>query len=453
MDLGFAVLLVFFLLFVLGFPVVFAILIPSIAYIAWSGIPLATVAQRVLYALDSFPLVAVPVFIFVGNLMNAAGITEKIYHFANTLAGRLPGGLAQVNIVGSLIFSGVSGAALADVGGIGRIEIKAMKDEGFPVPFAAALTGASAIVGPIFPPSIPVIIYAAATSISAIQLLVAGIIPALICVAMLMIATAIVAYRRELSALGALADVPRALELVLAGLARAVCTGDPGRRHAVGLLHADRSLGRVRRLHPVYRHLLLSRDDVAASFIPRRGRDVRTSAAVLIIVGAAAMFGWILAVEQVPQEFSAWFKDVATNPLMMLLIVNVIFFIAGMFVDSTTATLLLVPIVAPPVVAAGVDPIHLGMVVIFNLMIGTITPPFGLSLFLLSSMTGVSMINLLRAMLPFYPPLLITLAILTLFPAVVLLIPDDATVTAMPPAPISTLAARGRRADRVALAA
>ena len=132
MDLGFAVLLTFFVLFVLGFPVVFAILIPSIAYIAWEGIPLATVAQRVLYALDSFPLVAVPVFIFVGNLMNAAGITEKIYHFANTLAGRLPGGLAQVNIVGSLIFSGVSGAALADVGGIGRIEIKAMKDEGFP---------------------------------------------------------------------------------------------------------------------------------------------------------------------------------------------------------------------------------------------------------------------------------------------------------------------------------
>ena len=150
---------------------------------------------------------------------------------------------------------------------------------------------------------------------------------------------------------------------------------------------------------------------------------VRTSAAVLIIVGAAAMFGWILAVEQVPQEFSAWFKDVTTNPLMMLLIVNIIFFIAGMFVDSTTATLLLVPIVAPPVVAAGVDPIHLGMVVIFNLMIGTITPPFGLSLFLLSSMIGVSMMNLLRAMLPFYPPLLITLAILTLFPAVVLFIP------------------------------
>ena len=131
----------------------------------------------------------------------------------------------------------------------------------------------------------------------------------------------------------------------------------------------------------------------------------------------------VTSLNQAANSCGTWFKDVTTNPLMMLLIVNVIFFIAGMFVDSTTATLLLVPIVAPPVVAAGVDPIHLGMVVIFNLMIGTITPPFGLSLFLLSSMTGVRMTTLLRAMLPFYPPLLITLAILTLFPSVVLLIP------------------------------
>ncbi len=151
---------------------------------------------------------------------------------------------------------------------------------------------------------------------------------------------------------------------------------------------------------------------------------VRGTAAILIIVAAAAMFGWILAVEQVPQEFAAWFRDVSSNPLVLLLIVNAIFFIAGMFVDSTTATLLLVPIVAPPVIAVGVDPIHLGIIVVFNLMIGTITPPFGLSLFLLSSMTGVSMVRLLKAMLPFYPPLLITLAILVLFPALVLFIPQ-----------------------------
>jgi len=144
---------------------------------------------------------------------------------------------------------------------------------------------------------------------------------------------------------------------------------------------------------------------------------------VLIIVAAAAMFGWILAVEQVPQKFAGWFGDISSNPLVLLLIVNLIFFVAGMFIDSTTATLLLVPIVAPPVVAAGVDPIHLGLVVIFNLMIGTVTPPFGLSLFLLSSMTGERMTTLVRAMMPFYPPLLLALLLLTLFPEISLAIP------------------------------
>jgi tripartite ATP-independent transporter DctM subunit len=423
MDLGIAVIIAFFVLFVLGFPVVFAILLPSIAYIAWEGIPLATVAQRVLYSMDSFPLVAVPIFIFVGNLMNSAGITEKLFRFADVLVGRLYGGLAQVNIVASLIFSGVSGAALADVGGLGRIEIKAMKDRGFTLPFAAAVTGASAIVGPIFPPSIPLIIYASITSISALQLLVAGIIPALICVAMLMIATAIIAIRTELPRAASWPSLRSFWEAFWpaapALLAPVVLVG--------GMLSGSFTPTEAAAVCVVY-VLFVGKfyyRDMNWGFIRDAAvATVRGTAAILIIVAAASMFGWILAVEQVPQEFATWFQDISKNPLVLLLIVNVIFFIAGMFVDSTTATLLLVPIVAPPVVAAGVDPIQLGIVVVFNLMIGTITPPFGLSLFLLSSMTGVSMMRLLKAMLPFYPPLLLTLAILSLFPALVLFVPQ-----------------------------
>ena len=423
MDLGIAVVVAFFVLFVFGFPVVFAILIPSIVYIAWEGIPLATIAQRVLYSMDSFPLVAVPVFIFVGNLMNSAGITEKLFHFADVLVGRLYGGLAQVNIVASLIFSGVSGAALADVGGLGRIEIKAMKDRGFSLPFSAAITGASAIVGPIFPPSIPLIIYASITSISALQLLVAGIIPALICVAMLMITTAIIAVKSEL---------PRASRWpTVRGLWNAFWPAAPALLAPVVLVGGMLSgsftpteASAICVLYVIFVGIFYYRDMNWGFVRDAAIATVRGTAAILIIVAAASMFGWILAVEQVPQEFASWFSDISTNPLVLLLIVNAIFFIAGMFVDSTTATLLLVPIVAPPLVAIGVDPIHLGIVIVFNLMIGTITPPFGLSLFLLSSMTGVSMVQLLRAMLPFYPPLLITLAILTLFPALVLYIPQ-----------------------------
>jgi tripartite ATP-independent transporter DctM subunit len=422
MDWGLAVLAIFFVLFVLGVPVVFAILIPSILYIWIEGIPLATVSQRVLYALDSFPLVAVPVFIFVGNLMNASGITDRIYHFAHVLAGRLPGGLAQVNIVGSLIFSGISGAALADVGGIGRIEIKAMKDAGFPVPFAGALTGASAIVGPIFPPSIPIIIYASVTSISAVQLLMAGILPAVLCVALLMVAVWIVAVRNGYPRSE---RWPTPKELVGAFLPAAPALLTPFLLVG-GMLSGWFTPTEASAVSVVYILLIgcFAYREVTLAFIHKAAVEtIRTSAAVLIIVAAAAMFGWILAVEQVPQDFARWFRDISSDPLALLLIVNLIFFIAGMFVDSTTATLLLVPIVAPPVVAAGVDPIHLGLVVIFNLMIGTVTPPFGLSLFLLSSMTGERMTTLVRAMIPFYPPLLIALALLTLFPEISLAIP------------------------------
>src|SRR3954454_6478184 len=186
---GLLVVLGFLVLFMLGFPVVLAIGLPCLAYGFAKDLPLDLLAQRTLYALDSFPLVAVPVFLFVGSVMNSAGISRYIYRFADTAVGRLPGGLAQVNIFGSLIFAGMSGSALADIGGLGRIEIDAMRQKGFSGPFAAAVTSSSAIVGPIFPPSIPLIIYGTVTGVSVIQLLLGGIVPGLLCVAALMLMT------------------------------------------------------------------------------------------------------------------------------------------------------------------------------------------------------------------------------------------------------------------------
>jgi len=182
--------------FVLGFPVALSIVLPSIGYIVYEDLTIELIAQRMLYAMDSFPLIAVPVFIFAGNLMNSSGITDRIFHFADTVVGRIPGGLAQVNIFGSLIFAGISGAALADVGGLGKVEIKAMREKGFDPAFSGAVTAASAIVGPIFPPSIPLIIYGTVTSVSTVKLLIAGIGPALVCVAMLMTMTAFISLRR-----------------------------------------------------------------------------------------------------------------------------------------------------------------------------------------------------------------------------------------------------------------
>lgn len=422
MSLGLLVIIGFFGLFLLGMPVAFAILVPSVLYIIYEGFPLATVAQRVFYALDSFPLVAVPVFIFVGNLMNASGITERMFRFADVMVGRLPGGLGQVNVFASLIFSGVSGAALADVGGLGRVEIKAMSDKGFPLPFASSVTAASAIVGPIFPPSIPIIIYASVTSVSAVQLLMAGIIPALVCVVLLMVTVGVIALRR---------GYPRAERWPTAGeMWRAYWPAAPALLAPViligGMLSGHFTPTETSAVAVVYVLLigLFVYRSMPLSFIGRAALEtVRSTAAILFIVAAAAMFGWILTIEGIPRDVAAWFGAISDQPWVLLLIVNVIFLIAGMFVDSTTATLLLVPIIAPPIVMAGVDPVHLGIVVIFNLMFGTVTPPFGLSLFLLSNMTGLGFSRLALAMVPFYPALVVALALLTFVPDLSLAIP------------------------------
>ncbi len=422
MDATFLVIATFVILFVLGFPIVIAVLVPSIIYVLWEGIPLAMVGQRTVYALESFPLMAVPIFIFVGALMNSSGITTRIYKFADTAFGRLPGGLAQVNIAGSLIFSGMSGAALADVGGLGRVELKAMKEHGFKPAYASALTCASAIVGPIFPPSIPLIIYASVANVSSVQLLLAGIGPALVCVLMLSITVAIV---------GIMNNHPRAARwptpgevwrdfvpafpalftpvLLIGGMLLGYFTPtEAAAVTVVYILAVSAGYGEFD-LH----HIFLAAVDT-----------IKGTAAIMAIVAVAAMFGWILAVEQIPQWFNGWITGISRDPLVLLLILNIILLIAGMFVDSTTATLLLVPILCPPIVAAGVDPIQLGLIVIFNLMIGLVTPPMGLSLFLMSDIARVPMHEILKAMIPFYPPLLLTLAIITLVPEVSLWVPD-----------------------------
>ena len=421
--MGLAVIAGFLVLFMAGFPVVYAILIPSIVYVLVEGLPFGLLAQRVTYALDSFPLVAVPIFIFVGNLMNSAGITERIFRFADAAVGRVPGGLAQVNIFSSLIFSGMSGAALADVGGLGRIEIEAMKKRGFSAPFSAAVTGASAVVGPIFPPSIPLIVYGSVTSVSIVQLLLAGIVPALICVALLMLTTVFLSYRYKL---------PRAARWPTPQeLARSLMPAMPALMAPV-LMIAGMLLGlftpteaaAVTVVYVLFISLVFYRELTLPHLASAMVMTIKSTSAILIIVAVAAMFGWILAVEQVPQSFSRWILQFSTDPLMLLVIANLIFFIAGMFLDSTTATLLVVPVIAPPLVMAGVDPVHLGIVAIFNLMFGLLTPPMGLSLFLLTNIAGVTLRQLLRALLPFYAPLLATLAIITFADGLVLWLPS-----------------------------
>ena len=420
--MGLALIVAFLVLFLLGFPVVYAILLPAIAYVVVEGFPLGLLGQRVTYALDSFPLVAVPIFIFVGNLMNLSGVTDRIFRFADTLVGRAPGGLAQVNIFSSLIFSGMSGAALADVGGLGKIEIEAMRKRGFKAPFAAAVTASSAVVGPIFPPSIPLIVYGSVTSVSIIQLLIAGIVPALICVALLMITAAVLALRSDMPRS---ARWPTAREVVASLLPALPALLAPVLMIAgmmLGLFTPTEAAA-VTAAYVVLISGMIYKELTWAHLWSALQATLRSTSAILIIVAAASLFGWILAVEQIPQSFAAFILQISTDPLVLLLIANLIFFVVGMFLDSTTATLLVVPVIAPPMVLAGVDPVHLGIVAIFNLMIGLLTPPMGLSLYLISSIAQVSLRQLLKALIPFYVPLFLTLAIITFASDLVLWLP------------------------------
>jgi tripartite ATP-independent transporter DctM subunit len=420
--MAFTIILAFMALFIFGFPVVVAIVVPALLYVVLSGFPLELIAQRMTYALDSFPLVAVPVFIFVGSLMNQSGITSDIYRFAHTLGGRVPGGLAQVNVIGSLVFSGTSGAALADIGGLGRIEIRAMVRAGFSRAYSAAITGASAVVGPIFPPSIPLIIYGSVTSVSIVQLLIAGIMPALLYVALLMTTVGWLAQKhnhprsKRWPTVKALWDtfVPAAPALMtpillVGGMLLGLFTPTEAASITVAYIlvitivfYGGMSWERLR----------------FALF-----DTVKTSSAVLIIVSAAALFGWVMTIEQLPQIFTRGLLSISTDPLILLLLVNILLLIVGMFLDSTTATLLVAPLVAAPLTLAGVDPVHLGIIFVFNLMIGLLTPPMGLALFLVSDIAKVSMRDVLREMGPYYVPLLATLLLITFVPAITTWIP------------------------------
>jgi len=412
----------FFILFMLGFPVVVSILIPCALFLLWNGFPLEMIAQRVQWSLNSYTLTAVPLFILVGNLMNRAGITSRLYRFADVAVGRVPGGLAQVNIFSSLIFAAKSGAALADIGAMGQIHIKAMKDKGFSTPYSAAVSVASAIIGPITPPSIPLILYASVAGVSAIRLLLSGIIPGLLLCAALMGLTAILAYRRNYPRAERWAT-PRELwaafypalpsiltpVILIFGMLSGLFTPTEAAAITVAYLLL---------ISIFYRELTIR--GIGEALI----ETIKSSASVLIIVGAASLFGWILAIEQVPQMFSMFLLSISDNPLVLLAIMNVILLIIGLVLDSTTATLLLVPIIVPPMVSVGIDPIHLGLVFIFNIMIGLVTPPMGLSLFMISKVGNVAIKDVIREVAPYYIPLFVVLLICTYIPAIVLWIPN-----------------------------
>lgn len=420
---GSLVIILFIFLLATGLPIAVCMGLPSALYLIAAGIPASQLIQRMVTSLNSFPLLAVPLFILAASLMNTSGITQRLFDFSKLAVGRMRGGLAQVNIFGSLIFAGMSGAALADIGGIGSIEIKAQTDQGYPLEVSSALTAASAVIGPIFPPSIPLIIYAAASETSSMRLLMSGVFPGLIITFALMVQVAIFARKykwprgveRKFTKKEVLTILKRGVPsllmpvFMLVGMLSGFFT--PTEVAAVAVAYAIA-------LSMAYKELTLS------SFINACVETVKSTATVLFIVAAAAIFAWVLTVEQFPQQASALMLTVSDNPYVLLLIANVVLLLAGMLLESNSAIMILTPILLPPLMAAGVDPIHFGLVMVFNLMIGMITPPVGMSIYMLSPITGLPVDKLFKAVMPYLAALLVALVILTYVPQVTLWLPN-----------------------------
>jgi len=398
----------------LGPPIWLSLALAGIAFLSFSGIPDLAVAQRLAKSVDSFPLLAAPLFILMGNIMNSAGITTRIFTFAKVCVGWMKGGLCHANIVASVFFAGTSGSAVADAGGLGTLEIRAMTDEGYSPDIAAALTAASATIGPIIPPSLPMIIYGVSAEASIGALFIAGVIPGLLMAGALMAMVRVISVRLNLPrhpfpGIGELWRAFRAAfwalltpVILFAGLFGGAFT--PTEAAAMAVAYAL-VLGML-----IYREFGIR--DLGRIILA----TVETTGVVLALVMAAGLMAYCLALSQVPQVAGRYLTGLTDNPLVYLFIVNIVLLVVGCFMEAIAAMLILIPILVPPAMLLGIDPVQFGLIFILNLMIGTITPPVGIVLYVTAKVAGISFERVTRATLPFLVPLLLVLAAITLWP-------------------------------------
>jgi TRAP-type C4-dicarboxylate transport system permease large subunit len=454
----------FLLLMIVGLPVALSMAVASLAYLVIYGVaPEVILAQRMIAGVESFPLLAVPFFILAGNLMNIAGVTGRIYSFALALVGWMRGGLAQVNIIGSVIFSGMSGTAIADAAGIGTIEIKAMKDHGYPIEVAVGVTAASATLGPIIPPSLPFVIYGMMANTSIGALFLGGVIPGIVMTVFMMLTVAFLAHRNGWGAdsvfswktigeagleIGIVLAFPVvAYLLVWAGLSENVAIfatlalllvlDYTFKFSAVMammtpvILIGGMTLGwftpteaaAAAVIWSLFLGLVRYRSMTLPTLVKATFDTIETTASVLFIVTAASIFAWLLTVSQGAAALSELVLSLTQNKWVFLLLVNALLLFIGCFLDTIAAITIIVPILLPIALKLGVDPIHFGLVMTLNLMIGLLHPPLGMVLFVLSRVARLSVEQTTMAILPWLVPLFVALAAITFIPELTLWLP------------------------------
>jgi tripartite ATP-independent transporter DctM subunit len=412
------------LLIALGLPVAVSLGLTAVGFYAFLGDfrILAMLPQRMFAATTGFTLLAIPFFILAGSLMNTGGITERIFRFANACVGHVRGGLGQVNVLASLFFSGMSGAAVADAAGLGQIEIKAMNDKGYDPDFSAAITAASSTIGPVFPPSIPFVLYSSITGVSVAKLFLAGVIPGVLMAIALMGAVWLTALRHKMpradridwreiwdsfrgAALSLLTPV-----IIIAGIFGGVFTPTEA---GVGASAYAMFLSMV-----VYKEI--SPSDLPAIFWSTLQHTVR----VMFVISAAGFFGWLLVHQRIPNELVSSMLNFSDNPAVILAIVVAILLVLGMFLEGIAVIVLTVPLFAPVMNEIGVDPIQFGVIMIMCSMLGLLTPPVGMVLFAVSSVAKISVGRLSRALVPYLIGLTLVLLLVVIVPAVSTWLPD-----------------------------
>lgn len=412
----------FILLAILRMPIAIALAVATACVLYFfTDIPLAAIPHRMVNMLDSYIFLAIPLFLFAGRLMNAGGITDRLFAFARVLVGHITGGLAHANVMAGMFFSAISGSAVAAVGGLGEIEMKAMQENGFDAEFSASVTVTASVLGPVIPPSIPLIIYASMTENSVGKLFLGGIFPGVLMAFALMFLIYVLSKKRgypkdALPSLIKLWDAFRKALLpllmpviMLGGIYSGIFT--PTEAAAVAGAYAL-FIGIL-----VYRTVKLM--DLPVIFV----ETMIASALVLFVISTTSAFSFVLTVESAGEIITSAMLAFSNNKMVILVIINIILLIFGAFMEAGVVLILFIPILYPLAMNLGFDPIHFGVIMAVNLMIGVATPPMGVCLFMMSHISGIKLEVLMKKILPFLIPLLVVLILIILFPSLVTFLP------------------------------
>ncbi len=412
-----------FLAIFLEVPVAFSFIAGTVTYlILGQTFPITVVAGRLGPGLDSFPLLALPLFVFAGNLLGGAGIAKRIFGFANSSVGHIPGGLGHVNVLSSIVFAGMSGVAMADAAGLGKIEMEEMERHGYPIPFSAAITAASATIGPIIPPSGQMVIIAVLANIALDKLFLAGFIPGLMLGGFLMVTIYIMVKSGHVK----VAVLPKEpLSVRFANFLKAAPALAIPVFLIVGLITGVATPTELGALTCLFAIILgfIYKDLTFSSFLECALESAKTTGILGMLLLVATPFTWLMGVGNVGLQLQAFMLDLTTNPMVFLLLANVVLLLAGMFMETTVVVLIAAPILFPIAASYGLDPIHFAMVMLINLLMGTLTPPFGSLLFVMMNQTKLTLAQMFKAVAPFYFPYLAFLVLITLVPSITTFVP------------------------------